>query len=185
MTFTKVASFLFLAVLLGIFGLYFTHRITSAPSTPVTNVGVDAKDARNAMYKIDGTEVTLEDGLSAVPLAGAEATTTTRYFGNEAKGDLNGDGKDDVVFVLTQSTGGSGTFYYAAVALRTDTGYVGSNALFLGDRIAPQTTEIRNGEVIVNYAVRAEGEPLAARPSVGVSLYAKVINGTLVQTVAQ
>lgn len=185
MTFTKVASFLFLAVLLGIFGLYFTHRVANAPVVSVGNVGVDAKDAQNASYKIDGKEVTLTDGLSSVPLAGTSATTTTVYFGNEAKGDLSGDGKEDIAFILTQSTGGSGTFYYLAIALRTDTGYKGSNTILLGDRIAPQTTEIKNGEVIVNYAIRAEGEPMSAKPTIGVSLYAKIVNGILVQTSAQ
>lgn len=184
MTFTRIATFLFLTVLLGVFGLYFTHRIKNAPVVPIAVGTVDAKDVQNASYKIEGTEVALVDGVSAVPLEGTSATTTTRSFGNEAVGDLNGDSKDDVAFILTQSTGGSGTFYYLAVALRTDTGYKGINTLLLGDRIAPQTTEIKNGEVVVNYAVRAEGEPMATKPSVGVSLYAKIINGILAQTAA-
>lgn len=185
MTFTKVAAFFLLAVLLCIFGLYFTNRMKNTPAVPVVHVGSDAKDAQNASYKIEGVDVFLKDGISRVPLAESSATTTTVYFGNEATGDLNADGKDDVAFILTQSTGGSGTFYYLAVALRTDTGYKGTNAIFLGDRIAPQTTEVKDGEIVTNYAVRAEGEPMATRPSVGVSLYAKVQNGILVQASAR
>jgi len=59
--------------------------------------------------------------------------------------------------------------------------YKGTNAILLGDRIAPQTTEIKNGQVIVNYADRAAGEPMTARPSVGVSKYLKVEGTTLVE----
>jgi hypothetical protein len=131
---------------------------------------------------IEGRAVTLVGGLSDVPAApGSASRVVTRYFGNEATGDFNGDGQPDVGFVLTQSPGGSGTFYYAAVALRTPAGYVGTNAVLLGDRIAPQTTEARDGTLIVNYADRRPGEPMTARPSVGVSKYLKVVGGRLVE----
>ena len=91
----------------------------------------------------------------------------TRYFGNEVTGDLNGDGRDDVAFLLTQETGGSGTFFYVVAALDLPGGLVGTEGLFLGDRIAPQTTELRpDGVVVVNYADHAlEREPL--EPAVG------------------
>lgn len=101
------------------------------------------------------------------------------YFGNEATGDLNGDGKPDTAFIVTSQPGGSGTFFYVIVALRTATGYTGTNAVLLGDRIAPQTTEIRGGELIVNYADRRPDEPFTAQPSVGKSMYLKVLNGVL------
>jgi hypothetical protein len=39
---------------------------------------------------------------------------------SEAKGDLNGDGQEDIAFLLTSDRGGSGTFYYVQlVPLRT------------------------------------------------------------------
>jgi hypothetical protein len=65
-------------------------------------------------------------------------------------------------------------------ALKTESGYTGTNAVFLGDRIAPQTTSITDGTLIVNYADRAPGEPMTAAPSVGVSKYLVIQNGTLV-----
>jgi hypothetical protein len=101
------------------------------------------------------------------------------YFGNEAKGDLNGDGTDDSAFILTKDEGGSGTFYYVGVVFKNSDGYLKTNTIFLGDRIAPQTTEIRDGVVIVNYADRKKDEPMTARPSIGVSGYFKALNGVL------
>lgn len=89
--------------------------------------------------------------------------------------DLNGDGREDVAFLLTQNQGGSGTFYYIVAALNTERGWVGSQALLLGDRIAPQTTEIGDNDlVVVNYADRAPGEPMTAQPSVGKSIWLKL-----------
>jgi len=128
---------------------------------------------KNTAYEIDGQIVTLKNGIS----------DNTRYFGNDAFGDLNGDGKTDIAFLLTQDSGGSGTFYYVAIALKIAEEYQGMNALFLGDRIAPQTTEIRNGEIIVNYADRKPGEPMTTAPSIGISKYFKVINSRLIELI--
>jgi hypothetical protein len=141
-----------------------------------------AASYQDAAYVIDGTRVALSHGTSQVPAApGSASMIVTNYFGNEAVGDLNGDGIPDVAFLLTQTGGGSGTFYYVVAALKTPGGYQGTNAIFLGDRIAPQTTQIQNGEVIVNYADRASGEPMSAQPSHGVSKYLRVENGVLTE----
>jgi hypothetical protein len=98
----------------------------------------------------------------------------TRYFGNRIDVDLNGDGQKDAAFIVTQTGAGSGTFYYLAHTL-------GGEAVFLGDRIAPQTTEWRNGQVVVNYADRRLDEPMTAKPSVGVTRYFKAEGNTLVE----
>jgi hypothetical protein len=137
---------------------------------------------KDATYRIDGKSIALANGLSEVEAApGSASRIITRYFGNEAIGDLNGDGKEDVAFLLTQDNGGSGTFYYVAVAMRTATGYQGTNAVLLGDRIAPQRTNIENGMVVVNYADRKHDEPFAIEPSVGISKYLKIIDSKLVE----
>jgi hypothetical protein len=140
-------------------------------------------DYKNTTYLIEGQSVTLQDGKSEVEAApGSASKITTTFFGNEAKGDLNGDGIPDLAFLLTQNQGGSGTFYYVVAALQAkDGGYQGTNAVLLGDRIAPQTTEIKDGEVVVNYADRKPSEPMTAQPSVGVSKYLKVSGNTLVE----
>ena len=136
-----------------------------------------------ATYMIDGESITLNDGKSEIPtLPGSASKTVTRYFGNEARGDLNGDGTEDRAFLLTQETGGSGLFYYAVAALSSGTGYKITNAIFLGDRIAPQTTEILNARVVVNYADRKENESMTSTPTLGVSKYLKVANGLLGET---
>ncbi|MEK7604215.1 MAG: META domain-containing protein [Patescibacteria group bacterium] len=136
---------------------------------------VAQSDFKNATYQIEGQPVTLVNGRS--PAAGvipAPGSMGTAYFGNEAVGDLNGDGIADTAFLLTQSSSGTGTFYYVAAGIKTAEGYTGTDAVLLGDRIAPQTTEIRNGKLIVNYADRNPGEPMTTAPSLGKTLTLKL-----------
>lgn len=143
---------------------------------------VTAGDYKNITYTIEGTNITLVNGLATSPAAPGSATNVvTKYFGDNAVGDINGDGIDDVAFILTQDNGGSGTFYYVVAAIGNGRGYSGTNAVLLGDRIAPQSVEIRGGEVIANYADRAPGEPMTKPPSVGISKHFKVSTGLLSQ----
>lgn len=140
------------------------------------------QDYKNISYQIEGENILLKNGLAEKESApGSASKTITRYFGNEVRGDFNNDTKEDVAFLLTQSGGGSGLFYYIATALGKDGGYVGTNTIFIGDRIAPQTTEFRNGEIIVNYADRKADESMAETPSIGVSRYFIIQNNTLIE----
>lgn len=130
-------------------------------------------DFRDATYVIDGKSVTLKNGVSEVEAApGSASKIVTKYFGNEVRHDLDGDGTEDVAFILTQQTGGSGTFYYVVASLNRANGFVGTQGFLLGDRIAPQTTEMGTGTiVIVNYADRKAGEDFSVPPSVGKSVW--------------
>lgn len=135
---------------------------------------------RNTTYMIEGKSVTLVNGYNEESIDPNSATKiVTKYFGNELETDLNNDGRKDVVFLITQNNGGSGTFYYVVAALNTEAGWIGSQATLLGDRIAPQTTELSQNPnhknvIVVNYADRLPGEPMTTQPSQGQSLYLKL-----------
>lgn len=164
---------------LGIIALGFFLKPKGVPKEIVVHVNDGYK---NATYEIDGRNVALVNGVEQEEIAPDSASMlVTRYFGNEARGDLNGDGLEDVAFLLTEEGGGSGVFYYVVAAINTGDGYTGTSAVYLGDRIAPQTTEIRNGQIIVNYAERASNEAMTTAPSHGVSKYLKVQGKDLVE----
>jgi hypothetical protein len=136
-------------------------------------------DYKNTKYIIDGNEIQLKDGYAESTIPQSTSKIITRYFGNEFITDLNNDGLDDVVFILTQETGGSGTFYYAVGAINTYKGYVGSDGYYLGDRIAPQSIENspnprHKNVVVINYAERKNGEPMTTQPSEMKSVYLKI-----------
>lgn len=155
-------------IALGIIGYGYVSSIRNvAPAVSVV------RDYKNAEYIIDGKAIKLTAGVSEIESTLGSATKiVTRYFGNELKKDLDGDGREDVTFLLTQERGGSGTFFYVVSARNTEAGYVGSHGLLLGDRIAPQTTESGKGKmVVVNYADRAVGDSFTTRPSVGKSIW--------------
>lgn len=157
----KYAITLVALVLLAVF---FGFVLNSTAEKP--NGGTLNGDYKTIPYYISNAPVQLGAG-------GVE------YFGNEVRGDLDGDGDEDIAFLITQETGGSGTFFFLVGAINEGGKYRGSHAMLIGDRIAPQTTEYRRLDdpygprVIVNYADRLPGEPFTTRPSMGTSLYAK------------
>lgn len=137
-------------------------------------------DYKDATFLIDNKPVTLVNGISEVAQEGSSSKIVTKYFGNIAKGDLNGDSIPDLGFLVTQETGGSGTFFYVVGAIQTPNNtYNGTSAVFLGDRIAPQTTEIRDGKLIVNYAIRLPNEPMTTAPSMAKSIFLKLDSADL------
>lgn len=151
---------------------YFTVVNYQASKKEATSTPATQTSYKDTSYMINGTRVQLSNGVSVTEAApGSASSVTTTYFGNEVIKDLNNDGKDDIVFLLTQSTGGTGTFFYVVAALKNENGYTGSQALLLGDRIAPQTTVPGpNSSIIVNYADRKANESFDVAPSVGKSL---------------
>ena len=158
---------------------------SNAGKEPQGQATVARTEYRNVEYLIEGRRITLADGPAGAETApGSASRIVTRYFGNELTTDLNDDGRDDVVFLLTQQRGGSGTFFYAVAALNTEAGYLGSDAYLLGDRIAPQTTVVsRNPRhknvIVVNYGDRRPEEPMTAPPSVGKSVYLRLDADTM------
>ena len=142
----------------------------------------DVARLKNATFEIEGQLITLSDGVSETAVApGSASRVVTRYVGHEATGDLNGDGFADVALVLTQTRGGSGAFYYAAAALGSPNGYLGTTAVLLGDRIAPRSTRVQDRAIVVEYADRASGVPFTAPPSVDVSKTLRLVGATLIE----
>ncbi len=135
-------------------------------------------DPLNATYVIEGEQFLLINGKSEILTLSDTATkTTTLVFGIPTKGDLNSDDIEDAAFILTQNSGGSGTFFYivADIYSKTKAKDIGTNGILLGDRIAPQNVLIQNGTIVVNYADRNPGEPMSVQPSLGVTRYFGVL----------
>jgi hypothetical protein len=185
-----VRIFLLILIIVGI-GLIATERlwvpglvdkiISSEQASNAPEVSAEA-GYKDISYSIEGHEVRLVNGRSETEAApGSASKIITAYFGNEAVGDLNGDGVPDIAFLLTQTTGGTGTFFYVVAAIKTAGGYKGTNAIFIGDRIAPQATEIKDGIIIANFADRRQNEPAVVKPSIAMSKHLKVEGTSLVE----
>lgn len=124
-------------------------------------------DPLNTVYLIDNREVRLVNGEAIQPTApDSSSQTVTRVWGEPLAVDLDRDGAEDAVLILTQTTGGSGTFYFVAAAIAKQGGYEGTAGLFLGDRIAPEPLATFDAGVRIAYLARDDDEPFAAEPTV-------------------
>jgi len=177
-----------LVVVLGALGLYMAGTRTTAPGAPA--IGEQGSDTSyvpqlpvsplDATYRIDDQEILLSGGVATVPTApGSASVDEVRVWGEPVMGDIDGNGKDDAVVLLTKQGGGSGTFYYVSAALGSDDGYVGLNAVYLGDRIAPENILVRDEMIVVNYARHGADQAFTDAPEEGVSAYLTLVGSLL------
>jgi len=139
-----------------------------------------APDPFNATYLIGQTAVCLTEGKCQMPAAfGSAAIIKTSVFGMPVYGDVDGDGDEDAAVFLAHDPGGSGTFFYLAVAVNIKGNYRGTNAVLLGDRITPKKICVANGVITGNYLGRRPKEPMAVSPSVDILKYMVLDRNTL------
>ncbi|MDH3673684.1 MAG: hypothetical protein OES46_21420 [Gammaproteobacteria bacterium] len=142
--------------------------------------GEPASDPMNATYILEGEQVRLKQGRAETVIEPESASRVrTSVFGEPADGDLDGDGEDDVALILVNDAGGSGSFYYVAVAQNLQGKYRGGNAVWLGDRIDLRDIAIRNGLVIVRYLERSANESMTTAPTVARTMVLHLDNGRL------
>lgn len=160
---------------LSVAAFYIFNNSNSQKEVIVANRPATSKaktDVKNSTYIIQGETFILHNGVASNEIAPGSATRNVlSIFGEPVYGDLNNDGVRDAAVLLTNNQGGSGTFYYAVLAIASGTTYKTTNVLILGDRIAPQTVEIHDGRAVYNYAERKANEPMTTQPSIGKSLY--------------
>ncbi len=155
-----------MAILIGI-AVYFSYKRGITPGVK------SVLDVRNMTYAINGETFTLVNSKAQKPYApGSAVQNRFSLFGNPVYGDLDGDGDTDAAVILLNTPGGSGTFYYAVFVVNNGTSaYKATNAILLGDRIAPQTVEIHDGRALYNFAERRPNEPMTTQPSIGKSVW--------------
>ncbi len=143
-------------IILAGFGAYTLYQ-KFAPQTVDNSGPAPAESKPNPMgatFIIEGDSVTLsEDGEAEI-------------IGEATYGDINGDKDEDAVILIAESGGGSGVFIYVAGYVSGPVGYKGTNGVFIGDRISPQSVSIKSGVVTVKYLDRKDDEPFAAEPTV-------------------
>ena len=153
---------------------------TSSTPTGTGSTSAGHPDASNATFMIGDSSVTLKSGKSIVPASDDSATADeTDLTQTVSYGDLNGDGKEDEAVVLTDQGGGSGVFIYVAAYVSGNISYKGTNAVFVGDRVAPQSISVKNGVITLTYLDRGPNEPYAADPTIPTTKTYSFANGEL------
>lgn len=156
--------------------------------TPAGNGGIESVfDPKNATYAIEGDSITLINGKAEKEIAPGSASKIEVMVWGEPTTDLKADEANDAALILTYSAGGSGTFYYIAAALQDPQSgeAIGTNAILLGDRIAPENISIDNRTIVVNYADRKSNEPMSSSPSVGITRTFEIQGTDLVEVTSE
>ena len=134
---------------------------------------------------IDGQTFVMTDGVAETPAQPGSATkNTVRIVGDPVAGDADGDGDPDAALLIQNDPGGSGTFYYAVVAINDTDTYRATNALPLGDRILPQTVEATNGRFVYRFLDREADQSMADAPTLerAVSVVVDPVSGIIRST---
>jgi len=183
-----MAGFIFIVVVFSCYGLIAGTIIKKNKKAKYIIIGVTALFAVGVFFQqTEGsTQMPAAEGAAETSAAGEAlyptvetsvrpihpvVQTPEQYFGQEAVGDLNGDGKDDVAFILSRDDPDRGALYYMSVALATSTGHIGMNLIYLGDKIEPKEISIDNGTIDISCIDRAD--------NTSSTLYAKVADGKL------
>ncbi|MBX4181469.1 hypothetical protein KW807_01225 [Candidatus Parcubacteria bacterium] len=168
---------LILIIIIAGVGFIYWHKNPQTSTNPTSTTGSTTKpNPESATISFDDESVTLSNGKDTNS-DGEE----TEILPQQDYGDLNNDGKDDTVFLVARSGGGSGVFIYAAAYVSGPINYKGSNAVFLGDRIAPKSIGVSNGVATITYLDRREDEPFAAEPTISRTIKLVYENGELVE----
>ena len=125
--------------------------------------------------------VTLQNGRWSGPASvpGGTSRPVVELAGDfRVVGDLNGDGIDEAVSVLSYSAGGSGSFSYLAVMSRREGTIRNIATTALGDRVQLRSVRIQGGKLLAS-GLRAGSNDAACCPGELVQWEWTLRNGTL------
>ena len=133
----------------------------NSPAASRVSIPLTAAVANMAYSGIHDDDVTLTDGYwegEPVVAGGASRPSVGLIDDFMLTGDLDGDGTDEVVVLLWESSGGSGTYIHIAVAGARD----GQNLILatapVGDRVQLRSGAIKDGQVALDVVQQGPGD---------------------------
>jgi hypothetical protein len=137
---------------------------------------IEGVDAFNHSYSIEKEKVMLRNGSAREKIPGTAAVIITEIIQKPLYADLDGDTAKEAVVVLMQHTGGTGSFYYLAIA--SEGGEV-SESYFLGDRIKIVSLKIIDGMIIAAFFEHSADQPMSSVPAKKTTKRFKLVSGKL------
>ncbi len=143
--------------------------------TPAHDTDIDEQDEgvielvtpAFATYSIEGVNFTLHEGTALQRhLLNSAISEKITLLDTNAVADFDKDTRDDTAVILTHEPGGTGTFYYAAVAFKDEDSYITSNTVLLGDRIVISGVDVTSQGFNVRYLDRRPDQDFTMQPAV-------------------
>ena len=162
---------------------------TKAPPTPTavptpTTVPLTLDGLKNAEYTVEGPasgKAKLVNGVYEEPIAKSSAKVVVTLQSVTGSGDLDGNGVQDAIVVLTVQGSGTGTFYYLFAVLNKNGTPAPIASVKLGDRIKLNALAIQNGEISVDMVTQGPKDSMA-KPTLAVIRKYKLLGTQLVST---
>jgi hypothetical protein len=156
-----------------------TDLSTPVPAGGPENATLSQAVLLNSTYRSpDWGEFQLADGVYyRTPPDSQESpeSYTTRFQGPLFYGDINADGLEDALVILSTQNGGSGHFIELAAVLDQDGSPYNVASISLGDRVAVESGKVENGAIVLNMRVHSPNDGLCC-PSQAVT-WNFVLNG--------
>jgi hypothetical protein len=138
---------------------------TPVVPTPLPNLpGISPTDVRNAQYQLGFVDqirtVQLEDGEyqeGALTDSDYTSVSVTDFI---VRGDLNADGENEAVTIVTENYGGSGTFVFLVVYEYRNDEAVFLTSIFLDDRPLINHLAVEDGEIFISVVVHDSDDPM-------------------------
>ncbi|OQY89811.1 MAG: hypothetical protein B6D38_05600 [Anaerolineae bacterium UTCFX1] len=143
------------------------------------------KQIRNAQYQLGMTDsprvVQLVDGRYSEGAPGDADLITINMMDFIARGDLNGDGMDEVAVVVAENYGGSGVFVFIATYSLINDEPVFQTSTFVDDRPAINALTIEDGEVFLDAVTHAAEDPFCC-PTLHNQRHYQLVNNQLIMS---
>ena len=113
-------------------------------------------ELKNATYRgfegLEGPVALVEGSWEGEPFDEGSAMRPGVHFLGDFRldGDLDGDGGDETVVLLTESSGGSGTYLYLAVVERKRGALENVGTKVIGDRVQVRKARIAEGQILLD-----------------------------------
>jgi len=162
-----------LALILAVAACRFTERANQTQPEPAPVIPTEAATDIPSLSPaaLQNAEVILPASNTKCTLVNGECRNgdVSAHIGEPVGvGDVNGDGVDELVFIIGENTGGSGTFVALEIAEDNLGEPLVSDTLSLGDRVAVNSIVIQNGLITLDMRVHAPNDPLCcpSQPSI-------------------
>jgi heat shock protein HslJ len=133
----------------------------SSPPPPPEPLTLD--QLKNATYQgLEGLDaIKLANGRwDDTPEAGGAAPRSVQFVRDfQLNGDLDGDGADEAVVLLAESSGGSGEFLHVAVVDRRDGQVANVATALIGDRVQVRSAEIDSNRIVLQVVQSGTMDP--------------------------